>query len=330
MAGVRFLVFTDLHADMIHDATARMEIIAKAAREQQVDFVIQLGDLQYPEETFLRKHSPRSLSVMAERRPWSLSREDEKKMIRTMLAGIGRPVYSVLGNHDLHVCDKQTMCKYLGMPGPFYSFTEGGLRFLALDTNWIRTEKGEVDMAFGNHGQYGEEKLRYLSARQLRWLEEQLKASADPCVLLSHISLADPLSGIHESEKILEILGKFRGKVLMAINGHGHVDGLTYAAGIPFWDVNSASYHFTGEPYTTVRYSKKLCEAYPRLPETAPYYDPLYAVVHIRDTEIEIRGTRSTFVGPSPQELGMPDGENDYPPCPEIRDRRIPLNRNTE
>ena len=325
MKGIKFLVFTDLHADMIHDGVARMARIAETARKENVDFVIQLGDLCYPEEAWLRTNSPRSLQVMAEKRPWSLGRDDEKRAIRSMLKEIGRPVYHVLGNHDLHVCDKETLCRYLGIPGPYYSFCEGGYRFLALDTNLIRTRDGMLDMAYGNHGKYAEEQLKYLSGEQLEWLEDMLASSEEPCMLLSHVSLTDPLSGIHESEKLKAILKKQKsGKVILAMNGHGHVDGLRWIERVPFWDVNSASYHFLGERYSRIRYSRKLCEAYPRLRETAPYYDPLYAIAEIRSDAISIRGTFSWFVGPSPQEAGMPEEENDYPPCAEIRDRVIP------
>ena len=326
MRETSFLVMADLHADGIPDAVARMEMIARVAEEQHVDFLIQLGDMQYPEEGFLREYCPEGLAILQKNRPWATGREDEKLAVRALLEGIRKPVYSVIGNHDLHVCDKETMCRYWGLPGPYYAFMEAGIRFLVLDTNMIRTRDGLVDMAFGNSSDYSEDELRFLSDEQYRWLEQQLKDSKEPCILLSHASLADPVSGIHDRQKVLDILSRYgKGKVLMAMNGHGHVDGVRMVEGIPFWDVNSVSYHYTGERFATVRYSRKLCTMYPTLPFTAPYAAPLYAVVRIRENAIEIHGTESSFVGPTPQELGMPETENDYPPTARIRDRSFPV-----
>ena len=167
------------------------------------------------------------------------------------------------------------------------------------------------------------ERIIELSEDQRIWLDRELTGSDEPCIVLSHVSLADPVSGIHEREKVLSVLGRHRDRVRLVMNGHGHVDGLRYEAGIPFWDVNSASYHFTGTKYACTRYSEKLCAAYPKLSGTAPYYDPLYAIVELLDDRIRIHGTHSVFVGPTPQELGMPETENDYEPCAEIRDREI-------
>ena len=324
--NARFLVFADLHADMIHDAASRVEIIAKAAREQNVDFVIQLGDIQYPETDFLQEHSPQSIPLLIETRPWSLNRDDEKMAIRAMLSGIGKPLYSVLGNHDLHVCDKETMCIYWGIPAPFYFFCTMGIRFLVLDTNFIRTQTGTIDIAYGNSDHYADHQLRYLSEEQLDWLHCSIMTSAEPCVLLSHVSLVDRLSGIHDQAPLRSILQNAGDrKVILGLNGHGHIDGLTCEYGIPFVDINSASYHYVGESYRSIRYSERLCQMYPRLAYTAPYYDPLYAIVTISDTEISVKGVNSSFVGLTPKQLNLPDEENDYPPCACISDRFISL-----
>ncbi len=325
MSPTRFLVFTDLHADIMHDAVARMQRISTAALEAGVDFVVQLGDLMYPDRAFLERQDTgrKSIACMQKKKPWSMNRDDEKLSILQLLSGIGKPVYSVIGNHDLHVCDKTAVCRYWNMPAPYYAFCEKGFRFLVLDTNLIWDHGCTIDMAFGNHSGYDEEYLRYLSEDQRIWLDRELTGSDEPCIVLSHVSLADPVSGIHEREKVLSVLGRHRDRVRLVMNGHGHVDGLRYEAGIPFWDVNSASYHFTGAKYACTRYSEKLCAAYPKLSGTAPYYDPLYAIVELLDDRIRIHGTHSVFVGPTPQELGLPETENDYEPCAEIRDREI-------
>ena len=331
MQETSFLVMTDLHADVMPDGVARAQIIADAAVEQKVDFMIQLGDMQYPDQTFLEKHCPEGLPVMREKRPWAVGRDDEKFAIRTLFSQTGIPLYSVVGNHDLHVCDKATLCRYWNLPAAYYAFVEHGIRFLVLDTNYIRMDNGLQDIACGNSSGKGDARLRFLPDAQIRWLDDQLKASAEPCILLSHASLADPLSGIHEQEKVHAVLQKYgHEKVWLAMNGHGHVDGLRTVNGIPFWDVNSASYHSTGKRYPCIRYGRKLCEAYQKLPFTAPYAAPLYAIVHIRKDGICIQGRQSAFVGPSPQTLGVPEDENDYPPTAGIADRWLPFHTASE
>ena len=45
---VRFLVFTDLHADAYEDAKERLEQIIQSAKKHEVDFIVSIGDLCYP------------------------------------------------------------------------------------------------------------------------------------------------------------------------------------------------------------------------------------------------------------------------------------------
>ena len=47
---MKFAVFTDLHYDSIHDGDRRMRELIKSIKKENVDFVIELGDLCYPTE----------------------------------------------------------------------------------------------------------------------------------------------------------------------------------------------------------------------------------------------------------------------------------------
>lgn len=323
--NVRFLVFSDLHVDIMHDGAARMEVIARAAREQQVDFVVQLGDAQYPESAFLSAHRPESLELLRRNKPWAMGRDDEKLAVRRLLHELPCPVFSAMGNHDLHVCDKPTVCRYWSMPHPYYSFVSGGVRFIVLDTNLAMSSEGLVDLGMGNNEWLPSDTQRYVDRAQLAWLRETLSASGEPCVLFSHASLVDEVGGIHNPEDVLSALREAGGRVILALNGHSHIDGLTVRQGVPFVNINSASYHWVGADYACVHYSEQLCRMYPKLASTVPYYDPLYAVVEITDSEIRIQGTRSSFVGCSPQEAGLPADETQHPPTARISDRVIPI-----
>ena len=146
--AVCFLVFADLHTDIMHDAVARMQIILEEAKNRHVDFIIHLGDIMYPDKEFLRIHEPDR-----EQSGWFHNdRDDEKLEIRRMIAESALKVYGVLGNHDMDSCSKETACAYYGMPSPYYSFDRNGFRFIALDTNNIRD--GETYLPF-DHCNYG-------------------------------------------------------------------------------------------------------------------------------------------------------------------------------
>ena len=322
----KFLIFTDLHVDIMHDTVARMEIITRAAKEADVDFILHLGDIMYPEQAYVQQYAPQ---CMAEREDaWFLcDRDDEKTVIRELLAETGKKVYGVLGNHDMDSCDKATACRYWGMPAPYYAFVEGGVRFLVLDANYIRTPEGDVDFYCNNYKNYKRVQTSYLPPEQLQWLEQEIMASAEPCVLLSHASLADEILNINNMQEVWAILDRVnqdKRRVFLGINGHSHIDGLTVRRHIPFLNINSASNIWIGRQYATLRYSKTIMEHYPHLKGCAPYYDPLYTIMTIEDDKIEMTGCKSSFVGKAPYELGFPESASYFDPSPCIRARRIP------
>ena len=328
----KFLVFTDLHVDIMHDAVARMQIILEAAQKQNVDFMMHLGDIMYPEESFVREHAPDDWEKRKD--GWFVcDRDDEKIAIRQMIEKSGIRLYGVLGNHDMDSCNKETACAYWGMPAPHYSFVEGGVRFLALDSMYIRTQEELIDFAYCNYGRFSspyaaKHDIHMIPEDQLKWIEDTVMASEEPCILLSHDSIGDELLHVRNNHEVWEIISRanqHRRRVIAAFNGHNHVDGLTIRRGVPFVSFNSASNIWIGMQYATTRYSETINRLYPSLRGTAPYFDPLYAVVTVDDSGILIEGTKSCFVGPSPQELGFDPALSAHVPAPVIRTRRLPL-----
>lgn len=322
-----FLLFADLHVDIMHDTVARMEIILSAAHKHKVDFLLHLGDIMYPEASFVKACDPDGFARRED--SWFLcERDDEKQAIRELIAASGFRLYGVLGNHDMDSCDKSTACRYWNLPAAHYSFVEGGVRFIALDSQFIHTESGFEDFAYNNYKYYKAPALHQIPPGQLRWLEETIQSSDEPCVLLSHASLADDLLNVRNMHEIWDIISRAnheKRRVIAAFNGHNHVDGLTIRRGVPFVSINSASNIWIGMQYAATRYSETISHLYPHIRGCAPYYDPLYAVVTIDDSGILIEGTQSTFVGPSPQDLGLPSSASFHEPCACIRSRKLPL-----
>ena len=94
-------------------------------------------------------------------------------------------------------------------------------------------------------------------------------------------------------------------RVIACINGHTHIDHNQEINGIHYIQINSSSYKWLGEKYsTTGRYSKKFDSFYPDMRYTAPYKDSIYAFAEITDKQITIKGKLSEFVGPHPKDMG--------------------------
>ena len=50
-SNVKFGIFTDLHLDIMHDGRIRLDTFIEQMKKEDVDFIIQLGDFCYPEDT---------------------------------------------------------------------------------------------------------------------------------------------------------------------------------------------------------------------------------------------------------------------------------------
>lgn len=324
----KFAVITDLHVDIMHDGAARMQAFCEAAVRENVDFLIHLGDIQYPEVAFLRENAPQSIEKRVGRGWFVCDRDDEKLAVRKLLQDTGLKLYGVLGNHDMDSCDKATACRYWEMPGNYYAFVEGGIRFFALDTNHIRTQEGIGDFDHCNYRDVPGEDVCFLTEKQLLWLEEEIMASEQPCVLLSHAALGDDLLCPHDRRQLWEMLARVnqdKRRVILALNGHNHVDGMSVRCGVPFISINSASNIWIGHEFDVVRYSETISRNYPHMMGCAPYRDALFAIFEINDEKIVMQGRETGFVGPSPQALGFPDEMSYFAPAPIVRNRRLPI-----
>lgn len=270
---VRFGVCADVHKDVMHDADERLRVFIDRMNRQDVDFIIQLGD-------FCRPY-PRNDGFMA---IWRSFRG---------------PGYHVLGNHDMDGgFTREQTAAYCRMPGRHYTFDAGDFRFIVLDGN-DRTEPPQQGYA------------RYIGVEQQQWLRQQLGATNKSIIVFSHQSLEDE-GGVANNaavRAILEDANRAAGKrkVAACFSGHHHIDYQRRIGAIDYIQINSMSYFWMGGDYQHVRYNETIDKNYPWIKYTAPYRDPLFAVVTLEpDGSISIAGTQSTWVGPSPWDLGYP------------------------
>lgn len=113
--SVRFGVIADIHQGYLKDVEARLEVfLDDVKREEQVDFIIQLGDFT------LRPTQAKSGNFMTR---WN---------------SFKGPKYHVLGNHDMDCAGKAQVRAFWGMPANYYAFDLKGFRFIVLDGNHIK------------------------------------------------------------------------------------------------------------------------------------------------------------------------------------------------
>lgn len=302
---VRFGICTDIHKDIMHDSDQRLQTFVNKMNEKDVDFIVQLGDFAQP--------------------------QDYNVSFFNIWNSFKGPSHHVLGNHDMdntqgEKFSREYTVKYLGMPARYYSFDVKGYHFVVLDGN----DKRDPPQKGYSH---------YIGTEQMTWLKKDLAQTELLVVVLSHHSIEDPeREGVDNGNEVRKILeeanleseGK---KVIVCFSGHHHIDYATSINGIYYIQINSMSYFWMGGDYTQIQYSKEIDEQFPYIKYTAPYKDPLFAIVKIDSRGIiRITGRKSTWVGPSPQELGY-HGTHWEKTSPQITSRELkfkpiqPLNK---
>ncbi len=271
---LRFGLIADIHKDVMHDADDRLRAFIAHAQQEELDFIIQMGDFCVP--------------------------KPENQGFLDIWNGFERPSYHVLGNHDTDGGYKRAQTvAFLGMPSRFYSFDRGGFHFVVLDGN---------DRAPEHVSGYP----RYIATDQLDWLKRDLSAATLPTLVFVHQSIERAHDGGVQNgddvRQLLELVNADAGfkKVVACFSGHHHRDYMRQINGIAYPQINSASYFWVGGDYQKVRYGEAVDKAYPWIKYTVPYKDPLFATVTLdaERNKMTLEGRRSTMVGPAPWDMG--------------------------
>ena len=223
------------------------------------------------------------------------------------------PAYHVLGNHDFDGGYRPEQVRaFYGMPASYYRFAAGGADFFVLDGN----EPGGKAKGY----------KRFIGPAQLAWLEAGLRAAQGPKVVLVHQPLDDP-QGVETGAAVRAL--RERHGVAACLSGHLHQDYLRLLGGVAHLQLNSASYHWLGEPAAAREtLAPEVHRAHPSLRNVALYRDPLWAVVTLdfARAELRVEGRASAWIGPEPWARGAPAAN--HPPAvvrPAISDRRAAL-----
>lgn len=301
--NVRFGIITDIHNDIMHDGESRLDVFLKASEEEEVDFIIQLGDF------CMVKESNKKFVEL-----WNSSKIEK---------------HHALGNHDMDNCTKEEFMQFVGMSQRYYSFEKGDYKFIILDPNNIYSDDKYTHYANGNY--YIDLKKRaHVDPEQLEWLKKELNNSDKQCILFSHQSLERCVQNRAEIQQILENTNKTSGynKVIAAFSGHDHTSYKKEINGINYIQINSSSNQWVGNEYACKeRFSDEINEKHPSLKFTIPYKDSLYALVEVNKRRIAIDGVKSEFIAPTPEDLNIPIDIHDLPLIAEIKDMNIPLRK---
>lgn len=296
---VKFAIASDFHAQNVPDGKERLTAFIKAAENENVDFIIELGD-------FCRLDSA-------------------SKVYRDLWDGYQGDKYHVIGNHDMDAYNEREYVEGMNMPGRYYSFDKGDFHFIVLDGNNLYDGKEYKHYAKANY--YVDPKMRaFVDPEQMEWLKKDLAATEKQCVIFSHQSIDYFINNGNKVRDILESENKRAGfkKVVLAFSGHNHSNYTKNINGIAYMQINSASYVWIGEPtQTEKRFPKEINDKYSLLQYSMMYDKPLYAIVTLTGEGAEVKGTKAGFMPPTPKEIGLGDSVDVYPLVSTIEDVSI-------
>ena len=288
--NLRLGLITDLHRDIIHDADLRLQTFLKEMNRVGIHAKIQLGDFAIP-------------------------KKENQAFIESFNQG-NIPAYHVLGNHDMDEgFSKEQAIQAFGMPAAYYAQVIQGIRILVLDGNELGSPTTKGGYA------------SYIGKVQQDWLNQQLVDSKEPVIVISH----QPIAGIYTIDNATEIqalLSAHASKIILAINGHAHVDQLLEVGGVSYLHLNSASYYWVGEKHNHFSLDASTHTAFPDLSRTCLYAEVLFGILTLdrKEGKLTLSGRKSSWVGPSPLELGygiLSKEEQDLYVQPQISDRKI-------
>jgi predicted phosphodiesterase len=298
MSQVKFSVFADLHhypEAFYTNAPERLAAIRKRAEENQVDFVVSLGDFCV--------NGIREKEIVAASHDFPM------------------PFYHALGNHDTDDCTlAETLEAYRMGDKGYYFFDCKGFRFIILDNNYVEID-GEIrHFELGNY--YAHPNTREcLPPEEIAFLKDAVFSSPYPCVLFSHASIErecfnryerPPRAAITNRQEIMDIIAQANaevpGKVRLAVNGHHHRDFLRILDNVVFFDLNSASMEWLNNPHDL--FPEEITKGRSHAQHSVVFTEPLHAVITLdSDGFMQIDGMKGDYL------CGVTREMTDNPPC---------------
>ncbi|TVQ06999.1 MAG: hypothetical protein EA359_00525 [Balneolaceae bacterium] len=222
---VRFGLLTDSHyADIetvgtryYRESISKMEEFTELANDQNVDFVMHLGDFKNgaPDHNL-----------------------DHLKKIESVYARFRGPRFHVMGNHDMDRISKEDFLSVIDntrikQDRTYYTFDHGGVRIVVLDANFTSDgtpyDSGNFHWTDAN-----------IPESQILWLEETLKITNKPVIVCIH-QLLDGDGGsvdVKNAADVRVVLER-RQNVLAVFQGHHHSGQYNHINGIHYYTLKA-------------------------------------------------------------------------------------------
>lgn len=156
--------------------------------------------------------------------------EKETEWLRTMESRFARltmPRHYVLGNHCVGTLTKEEFAANTQASGGHESFEAGGVMFIILDacfrSDGTPYSRKNFDWRDAN-----------IPARQLSWLESELRKASGPVIVLAHQRLDNDKAHAVKNAPAVRALLEKSGKVLAVFQGHSHKNDYQQIAGIHY------------------------------------------------------------------------------------------------
>lgn len=287
---MKFCIFTDLHYDVIPDGDRRLAEIIEDSKREQVDFVVELGDLCHP------------------------TAENQRLLRAFEKAGL--PCLFSVGNHNTDRASPETVLGFFGLKSGHYSAVRENVKFIFLDANYVCTEQG-VFLADGQNRKQPGVLYPYIPQEQVEWLDSELSDERYAYIICSHQSLVNDFRvhgaqprGIANREQVRAILERHNEagrRVLFCMNGHDHGDAVQNVNGIWYYSLNTASYAWQSAK-ALYAYAPEVHERYLSLKYMLLYREALHSIVTIDGAgNVEIRGMEGHYDRVTPQDAGIGD-----------------------
>ncbi len=280
---MKFAMFSDLHYDAIPDGNRRIEDFITCVKKAEAEFIVDLGDLCYP--------------------------LNENNQILNELKSSGLPCYFTIGNHNTDKFTIGEVIKFFNLKKSYYSFIKDNIKFIVLDSNFIKKKDNIVPYYKRNYVKTTDN-YPYIPDEEIKWLKKELEDNEKYFIIISHQSLTNDFQnrGISNREEIRTILEEknLNGrKVLFCINGHDHGSDCKVINDIYYYTLNSMSYiwHGTKEVFN---YSNEIHNRYPYLKDLILYKEALHIIVNIdNNMNVSIEGMNGHYQKHSPKDIGI-------------------------
>ena len=298
--SVKFGVCADVHHSLTPYVDRFLKKFLDTCLEEDVDFVIQLGDFCRPDPI----DSPRTKDF------------SDKDQFMAMYREYPKTKHNVLGNHDIDGNTKEEILQFLGSDhGPYYSFDVNGFHFVVLDCNYAKLPDGTylpydggVYYALGKGIPEEQQPFPVVPDFELQWLKEDLDKTPYPSIIFSHQRLTHQISAIRNYKEVQEVLQNAPNRVLMSINGHEHADVLEKFDGIWYYNFNSMSNVWVDDEFkleNVYQDGGKIDSVYPNIKYIVPYAKPAYGIITLDENGATVKGTKGAYVGPTPEERNV-------------------------